>query len=497
MPLGICYLSSYLKRDGHQVQVFDTTFIKCGNIQNDEELRALSLQVRNPDFKKYNLLERDVDVVAELESQIQSFQPDIIAMGVTDPNYNFGLELLEKIRTKYKDIMVIAGGSSATFSPEEVIRQDCVDIVCIGEGEEAMAELCNAVQNGHDIKNIKNLWVKENGEIYKNEVRPLLDANEILFPDWDIFDERHLLRPLGGKMYRMGIFGMTRGCPFQCTYCSNFSLSRIYKNKGPLYRIKKPDVIVNEIALYKRKYDLNFVFFIDDLFPLHKLEIMDKFCRLYKQEVALPFSVSLRPEFTTEESFAKVVDAGCRNICVGLESGNPSIRKDVLGRVYKDESVVHTFALARKYKIRSSTFNMIGIPHETRRNIFETIELNRKACPTTTTLTFLHPYRGTGLRDLCIRKSFFDLNKEREHGNVYRVESCLNLNTISDKDLRGLFKTFQLYFKLPKIFYPLIRVAEGNSSLAKVTFNLLKRIFYRMTKKESKWDFRPLNEDQK
>ncbi|MFH0840018.1 MAG: radical SAM protein [Candidatus Omnitrophota bacterium] len=489
MPLGIGYLYSYLKKNGHDAEVFDTTFFKCGNIQNDEELRASSLQVRNPDFKKYNLIEKNVDIVAELERKIQSFKPDMIAMSVTDPNYNFGLELLKKIKNKYSNIITVVGGATVTFSPEEVIAEDCVDIICIGEGEEAMSELCNAIQQGKDIKNIKNMWVKENGKIYKNDVRQLRDVNEIFHPNWDIFDERHLLRPLGGKMYRMGIFYMTRGCPFRCTYCGNFALSRMYEHKGSLYRVKKPDFLIQELVFYKKKYNLNFIFFTDDLFPLHKPEIIDDFCRLYKKQVGLPFSVALRPELITEKDFAKIVDAGCRNICVGLESGNPGIRKDVLGRGYKNDDLIRVFGFARKYKIRSSAFNMIGIPHETRENIFESIELNRKAKPTSTTLTFLHPYRGTGLRSLCIKEKFFDPSREKEYENVYRVESCLNLPTISNKELRGLFKTFQLYFKLPKIFYPLIRIAEGDSFLAKVIFYMLKRMFYYITDKESKWDF--------
>lgn len=489
MPLGISYLSSYLKRDGHEVKVFDTTFMKCSDIQNDEELRALSLQVRNPDLKKYGLIEKDTDVMAELECVTKSFNPDIIAMSAVDPNYDFGLELLKKIKTKHKNIITIVGGSTATFAPDEVIAEDCVDMICIGEGEEAISELCNKMQHRKDIKNIKNMWIKENGEIYKNEVRPLLDVNKILLPDWDIFDQRHILRPLGGKMYRMGIFSMTRGCLFRCKYCGNFALSRIYKHKGEFYRIKKPDLLIKEIVSYKEKYNLNFVFFIDDIFPLHEREILDDFCRLYKKHVDLPFSVSLHPGLIEEWAFAKMVDAGCRNVCVGLESGNPKIRKDVLGRIYKNDQIIYVFSLARKYKIRSSSFNMIGIPYEKRVHIFDTIELNRKANPTTTTLTFFHPYRGTELRNLCIKENFFDPCKEKKYENVYRAESCLSLRQISNKTLRGLFQTFQLYFKLPKIFYGLIWIAEGDNFLNKIIFDILKRIFYRLTDKESKWDF--------
>jgi radical SAM superfamily enzyme YgiQ (UPF0313 family) len=297
------------------------------------------------------------------------------------------------------------------------------------------------------------------------------------------------MRPLGGKMYRMGIFSMTRGCVFRCQYCTNSAQVRIYNNKGKFYRIKKPDLLVNEIASYAEKYNLNYIFFTDDLFPLHKAEIMNDFCKLYKEHVGLPFNVSLHPDLVKEELFAKIVDAGCSNICVGLESGSPKVRKELLKRSYKNDQIVQVFNLARKYKIRSSSFNMIGIPYENRKNIFETIELNRKAMPTTTTLTFFHPYRGSELRNMCIKERLFDPSKEKEYENVYRVESCLKLPQISSKSLLGLFKTFQLYVKLPKCFYGLIWIAEGDSFLANIIFGLLKQLYYRITDKESKWDF--------
>lgn len=132
---------------------------------------------------------------------------------------------------------------------------------------------------------------------------------------------------------------------------------------------------------------------------------------------------------------------------------------------------------------------MIGIPYETREDIFQTIELNRRAGPTTTTLAFFHPYRGTELRELCIREKLFSPEKEREYESVTRVQSLLELPQISGKTLYGLFRTFQLYFKLPKIFYGLIRIAEGDSLPARFMYNILKAVFYALTYKDLEWDF--------
>ena len=477
-----------MKKEGHSVKVFDTTFIKCGDVESDDKLRASSLQVRNPDFAKYGLVENNMDVFTEFDREISVFKPDMIAVSVVDPNYNLGLELLRRAKSKH-GILTVMGGATPTFAPDEVIQEDCVDMLCIGEGEEALCELCARLEKDSDIAGIKNLWVKHGGVIHKNVPRPLVDIDELLWPDWDIFDQRHILRPLGGKIYRMGVFFTTRGCLFPCKYCGNLEFSRIYKDKGVFYRVKKPELSIREITAYVKKYNLNFTFFMDDIFPIHKPDILDEFCRLYKKEVALPFSINLHPSLVKEDAFAKVVDAGCCNICVGMESGSPRIRNGVLGRNYDNDVVCRIFDLARKHKIRSSSFNMIGIPRETREDIFQTIELNRRARPTTTTLAFFHPYRGTELRELCIKEKLFSPAKEREYESVTRVQSLLELPQISDKTLRGLFRTFQLYFKLPRIFYGLIRIAEGDSRAAKPVYNILKAVFYLLTYKDLEWDF--------
>ena len=489
IPLGIGYLVAYLKHAGHEVGIFDTTFMDCGSGVSDDNLRAASLQVRNPDFAQYNIVAKKIDILNELDKKISVFKPDMVAVSVVDPNYRFGLILAEKIKEKNKNIFVIFGGPTVTFSPEEVIIEGVVDAICVGEGEQALPELCAAIEEGRKIKNIKNIWCKEKGDIYRNDVRPLIDLDTLLPPDWNMFDERHLIRPLGGKMYRMGVFAITRGCLFRCTYCANFALSGIYKGKGSLYRIQDPEKMVNQIAEFKRRYNLNFIFFVDDIFPLHRPHVLDKFCSLYKEKVRLPFNVSLHAELVKEAQFAKLVDAGCRNVCIGLESGSPSIREEMFERKCSNAQIIEAFRLAHKYKIRSSTFNIIGIPGESRKDIFQTIDLNRKANPTTATLTFLHPYRGTKVRDICLKEKIFDIGKEKAHEDGYRTDSCLNLKNVSAKELNGIFKTFQMYLKMPKICYFFIRLAEGESIFSKIIFSFLKKIFYCITYKEAVRDF--------
>jgi radical SAM superfamily enzyme YgiQ (UPF0313 family) len=223
---------------------------------------------------------------------------------------------------------------------------------------------------------------------------------------------------------------------------------------------------------------------------MHDVDLVKKFCDAYKKYVNLPFSVNLQCKLIKEEAFAIAVDAGLSNICVGVESGSENIRRKVLKRNYKDEDVIRAFDLAHKHKIRSSSFNIIGLPDETREDILQTIELNRQAKPDSATVTFFHPYRGAPLRKLCVEKGYIN-EEDSKHEDMYRAESHLNMPQITKKELSNLMQAFQLYFKLPKKFWPLIKESEDLTSAKaqKIREDILLPAFREVLSKETKFDF--------
>jgi uncharacterized radical SAM superfamily protein len=285
----------------------------------------------------------------------------------------------------------------------------------------------------------------------------------------------------------------TRGCVFQCSYCAN---ETFYKqaNSTPRKYYRKKDVVplIEELAYFKKKYDLNFLMFVDDIFPLHEPELIDEFCKLYKEHVDLPFSVNLQCKLVKEECFAKAVDAGLRNVCVGVESGSSKVRKNVLRRNYRDEDLFRVFGFAKKYKIRHSSFNIIGLPYEERDDILKTIELNRKINPSSATVTFFHPYRGSPLRELCVELGYVGESESR-HEDVYRSDSQINLPQITKKELKGLMQNFQLYMKLPEEYRELIEKQESpdrDEEAQKIRDEILLPKFREVQSKEPQWDFR-------
>jgi len=504
-PLGIGYLAAYLKNAGHEFKLFDTTFVRCGNVDNDDALREKNLQVVNPDFEKLGLVEKDINVFDALEDEINAFNPDMICISTVDPNHNFGMELLRHCKKIRPDVPTVSGGPLATLAPEDIIAEDCVDIVGRGEAEERLVDLCDTFEeHGLDgwenLYKIENFWIKdknykENGIVHKNLVG-LPDILQGLAPDLSIFDPRHFLRPLGGRMYNMATVVWTRGCVFRCSYCANETFYKMAKKTAKqYYRKKDAKLLVKELAEFKEKYNLNFLMFVDDIFPLHEPEIMEEFCRLYKEQVDLPFSINVQPRLVREEPFAMAVDAGLRNVCCGVESGSDRIRRKVLKRNYDDEHVVRVFNLAHKHKIRCSSFNIIGLPDEERSDIFDTINLNKKIQPTSATVTFFHPYRGSPLRKLCVERGIID-EDQGKHEDVYRSDSQLNMPQITKQELKNLMKSFQLYMKLPEEYHKLIEMQEDQSTFeAKmIREKILLPLYNEIQIGQSQWDFRKKEE---
>ena len=504
-PLGIGYLSAYLKEAGHEFKLFDTTFVKCGEVPSDDALREQNLQVVNPDFEKLGLVEKEIDVFESLADEIKSFKPGIICISTVDPNHTFGMDLLKHCKKIFPNIPTICGGPLSTLVPDDMVVEDCIDIVGRGEAEEQLAELVTTYEKygreGWDkLYKINNFWIKDkdyktNNIVHKNGVM-LPNIHRGLAPDLSIFDPRHFLRPLGGRMYNMATVIWTRGCVFRCSYCANETFYKAAKvSAKQYYRLKDAALLVDELAKFKEEYKLDFLMFVDDIFPLHEPDIMEEFCRLWKEKVDLPFSVNLQPRLVREDTFAMAVDAGLRNISVGVESGSDRVRRKVLKRNYRDEHTQFVFDLAHKYKIRCSSFNIIGLPDEDREDIMKTIMLNRELNPTSATVTFFHPYRGAPLRDLCVEMGYIP-ETQGKHEDVYRSESQLIMPQITKDELRGLMSSFQLYMKLPEKYHELIKKQEDSSSDESVEIRekILLPLFREIQDNESKWDFRKKEE---
>jgi anaerobic magnesium-protoporphyrin IX monomethyl ester cyclase len=473
VPIHISLLSSCLKEKGVQVDLFDTTYYQTEEISFEQKKVEL-LQI-----KPFNLGEKGVefkktDIYQDLAKKVKDFKPDLIGITIVEDTYDLSLSLLESI--KEFNVPVIAGGVFVSFSPDEVIANETVDMVCIGEGEEALVELCEKMHAKEDYSTIKNLWTKKDGKVIKNPLRKLTDINKLPFIDFDIFEKRRLYRPMYGKIYTMIHVEMDRGCPFNCTYCEAPQLRRLFRDSGcgNYYRKKNVDRLMDEMRHLVDKYNPDYVNFNAESFLAKSVRELSEFAERY-QEIGLPFWCQSRPETVTEEKIKILKDMNCQNLQFGIEHGNEEFRARMLNRTGSNKQMLQGFKIVEKYQIDYTVNNIIGFPDETRELIFDTINFNRQINPATINCYFFTPYKGTALYQYCIENGYL-----AKDAKVHQLldGAALNMKTITYQELKGLQRTFPLYAKMPEEEWDRIRIAESFNEEGNRMFEELRKIYY-------------------
>jgi len=488
MSIGMVMTATVLKKHGHEVELFDTTFMDIDYIigkRNIPEYKIASklFEFKPVDMEKYGVKRKKVDVIAELKKKIGDFKPDVIAFsfyGVQQIevyfSYEFGLRIL-KMAKLGKKIPVVAGGVKPTMAPEEILKEPEIDMVCIGEPEYAFLDLADRIDKKKNISTTKNFWIKKNSRIYKNKLRPLITNLDELPPgDFSIFDDKVFYRPYHGNVVRSIDYELARGCMLNCTYCVTKSIRDLYGKEAKNWRREKStEKIIKEMKILKDKYRLDMVKFHDELFLHMPIKKLEELAKRYKTEVNLPFIIETSINSLTEQNIRLLKKMGCASISIGIESGNEDYRKKVLNKPIKDRRIIETFRLLRKYKMDYHTFNLLGLPYQNRKIIFETINLYRKAKIKSIGLNVYQPFYGSPLRELCLKEGFIQGNEELHRP---RMGSVLKMQQLPQKELMGLMKTFQMYAYSPKVLWPLIKICEGNGSASKLIYRLLYPYFY-------------------
>lgn len=390
----------------------------------------------------------------ELDKLIELLRDaDLVGISLMTNFFHNAVQITEKIHQEL-DVPVIWGGIHPTVCPEECMNH--ADIICIGEGEEALVELVGKMERGEDYHNVRNMWFKKNGKLLKNELRPLIeDIDTIPFPDYD-FDTHFLLkdgcvqnlddkRLLELLQYVYEVYS-TRGCPFGCSYCCNNKYNKMYPKQKPT-RVRSVDNVIEELMILKSK--LSFipdVCFNDDAFFIRSEEDIINLASKYKEKIGLPFSVyGAHPLTLTKEKLAPLVDAGMTFIRMGIQTGSENTKKLFL-RHHSDKKIIGAATAINSFKGKLPNPPLYDIildnPWETDKEIIETLKLLTKI-PTPFTLTFysLTFYPGTALYEKALEEGIISGN-EAEPKKRY---SEALLRGVKDSYLNSLFVLVREY----------------------------------------------------
>lgn len=373
--LGIEYLSAVLKRSGVEVALaFDPRLF-------DDHYSSFPLLAR-----QFNRSERVANRVLELE-------PDLVAFSVVTDDYRWACRLARLIKDK-RDVPVVFGGIHPTSVPERVIRKPFVDYVVTGEGEGAILDLVQALESGESPAGMPNLWLKHNGEVLSAPPRPLIESLDSLpFPDKSLFyDEMPFLK----YEYRTIT---SRGCPYNCTYCLNNFLKRLYKGKGTYLRRRSVSNVIEELCLAKELYRPRMIQFYDDVFTAHP-EWLEEFAPLYIKEVSLPFWCSANPLTLTPGVVGLLKQMGCVEVQLGVQTAVQRLRREVLHRPGSTEANLQAIRLVREAGIKCVADNISGLPTETEEDLLTSVRFYITAKPSRISDYYLRYYPRTEIVEI-------------------------------------------------------------------------------------------------
>jgi len=493
-PISLALISAILKQQGHKVELFDTTFIDFG-YESDSEVQSRIKVFKPIDFSGYDVAKKKANLQAELTEKLDDFQPDLVGVSALSDEIFIGFEISKIVKQWNSRIPILWGNKAATMAPERILTDKNVDYVCIGEGIEFITEFVDYMASRKDLRDLKNLaWRDEKGAIHRNELRPFFQGLDSLpFLDWSIFDYRLFLKPYDGKVYTGGDHMIQWGCPNECTYCINHAYRKLYSPKaGRFLRWYSIYRIIEELQYLVRKWDITFFKFHDEDFCIKPIAYFRKLSEKYRQLIGIPFTAMANAHNLTEEKIDLLKQMNCVSISIGIETGNESMRKNILKRKETVEEIIRAVQMLNDAGIRTSAFNMLGIPFENRSTIMETIELNKKSQVRYPNTVFFYPLEDTQLREIAVKHGFFNNSTDAIFDDI---RPNLTLPDISSEELIALRERFVLYVKMPQEYYKYIKRSEQQDKIGKrLTAELYKIYDKCVFLNDGVWDDQGRNE---
>lgn len=291
---------------------------------------------------------------------------------------------------------IIWGGIHPTVDPESCLQD--ADMVCLGEGEDALPELIKRIELGGLFQDTKNIWLRANGAVSKNALRPLLeDLDSLPLPDYSFQDHyycigqklealtREKLIRFKGERFRsfhnkIAYPVMTsRGCLFACSYCCNSVFERLYGQQKRL-RFRSAENVICELRMIEEKVaPLDAVIMVDDNFTARPVHALRRFCEVYMKEIGAPFYCQVSPLTINEEKLDILIEHGCVKVTMGVETANERIAA-LYNRSHFHKVLSSSIALIERYRPKMKlppTYQfIIDNPYETPAETIETLKLS-------------------------------------------------------------------------------------------------------------------------
>lgn len=294
-PLGLASLAAVLEKNDCQTEILD----------------ANALQLSECDVIK------------------KAGNADIIGITAMTPIINSVIRLAKGIKENNPDATIILGGPHATIFSEKLLNNvQEIDIVVMGEGERTVVELYDALKTSKDIKSVRGIVYRDNNIIKSTPLRPQIENLDSLpFLAYHLLPlNKYKLHPPHGREYPLMAMITSRGCPYDCIFCSKSIF-------GSNLRCQSPERMVSEIRYLKEHFKVKEIAFYDDIFILDKKRIMQFIKKLEEQNLDILWTCESRVNLVSKEILQKMKNAGCYMVAYGIESGNQTILNNLRKRI--------------------------------------------------------------------------------------------------------------------------------------------------------------------
>jgi len=423
MPLGILYLSSYIKKHNELGSIGILDYVPRINNMSD-----------------YNNID---DYITKIALKEADFTPDIIAFSLifstSLPFFNLCINTLKLI---WPQSISIVGGNHATNCSKELLNNANVDYVALGEGEVAFSKLINQFSNSEKI-DVTGIYSKKNinSESQLELCEMVTDLDILPFPDWELIDieqyiiERGRRRSIGSATDSKAASIMTtRGCPYRCIYCASHTVH------GRKMRFRSVENVIEEIKYLYNQYGVSLFIPEDDLFTGNRKQVLNLLSSIKALKIPnceLQFPNALAVNTLDEEIIDAMCEAGMKIATIAIESGSEYVQKHIIKKnvnLKKAKEIVKYF---RKKGIIVRCYFILGFPTETKEQMSETVEYAKALGADWNGLMFAAPLVGTEMYNQFVQMGYIKDDVEMWSKAAF-AERMFDTSEISAKDLHEL-----------------------------------------------------------
>lgn len=426
MNMATTNLSAVLRQAGHETALaFDPSLF-------DEHLYF------NANVFPFKQLAKMFSQRRKVMDKIVSLKPDLVAISVISDTYEWAISIAEGVKNRL-EVPIIMGGIFPTNCPETPLTTPWIDIVCMGEGEKPLLELCNSMDRGENDTDIPNLVFKTPEGFKYNLVRPLQDLNELPPQHMSLFDDDIVV---GNRYYILS----SKGCIISCSFCSQAFYEDFNGKRDP--RRRSVDLIIDELVEAKTRYDIRLVDFEDNVLFSNK-KWFREFAVRYREEVGIPYICMGHPLAMSEEVAGLLADSGCYRLQLGIQSMNEENRKKFLHRPETNQQIRACFNALDGAGVKYSCDHIFGLPDELDEKslYFAAMEYSKCRMINKVNTFFLTVYPKTPMVGLALE---WGLIKPEDVERINRGYSDFYYDYgITDKPhLRRLFGAYAMFYRL-------------------------------------------------